>query len=124
MPTNSPVYQPTTVTYESTSPPESWTNRPVSYLSATVSRTARGPCGSPCLAPRGCFPHALLALGVLTFISGIIMLVEGTIEYTKDTRKHNDNTGEIQDSTGDTGDLIIAITGGVFVCAGLILIGK
>ncbi|GLV34638.1 hypothetical protein CBL_09119 [Carabus blaptoides fortunei] len=51
------------------------------------------------------------------------MLVEGTLLYTKDTRQHNQNTGEIKDIPGDTGDLIVAITGGLFICAGLILIG-
>lgn len=124
MPTSSPVYQPTTVTYESTSPPERWTNRPVSYLSATVSRTARGPCGTPCLPPRGCLPYALLALGLLTLAAGIVMIVEGSLQYNADTRPKSDDKGEITEVSGKTADLVVAIAGGIFVVVALILLGK
>lgn len=123
MPTSSPVYQPTTVTYESQSPPERWTNRPVSYLSATVSRTARGPCGTPCLPPRGCMPYALLALGLLTLTAGIVMIVEGSLQYNADKQSDSENK-EIVEVAGDTADLIVAIAGGIFVVVALILLGK
>lgn len=123
MPTSSPVYQPTTVTYESTSPPERWTNRPVSYLSATVSRTARGPCGTPCLPHRGCLPYALLCLGLLTLAAGIVMIVEGSLQFNQDVRKHEEND-TVTEVAGTTADLVVAIAGGIFVVVALIIIGK
>lgn len=119
MPTSSPVYQPTTVTYESTSPPERWTNRPVSYLSATVSRTARGPC----LPHRGCLPYVLLCLGLLTLAAGIVMIVEGSLQYNKDVQKHPDNE-TVTEVAGTTADLVVAIAGGIFVVVALIILGK
>lgn len=64
------VYQPTTVTYESNSPQEQWTSRPISYLATTVSEAARRPCGLPCLQNRNVLPLAL-------FVSFIALLVIG-----------------------------------------------
>lgn len=124
MPTSSPVYQPTTVTYESTSPPERWSNRPVSYLSATVSRTARGPCGSQCFPSRGCLPYALLALGLLTLAAGIAMIVEGSLQYNADIKRESGDKDEVTEVAGNTADLVIAIAGGIFIIVALILLGK
>lgn len=54
------VYQPTTVTYESSSPQEQWHNRPISYLANTVSEAARRPCALPCLQNRNFLPAVVL----------------------------------------------------------------
>lgn len=68
------VYQPTTVTYESNSPPqERWSERPISYLAATVSQAARRPCGIPCLPTRNLLPVILLVFGIISLTVGSVL---------------------------------------------------
>lgn len=63
------VYQPTTVTYESNSPAEQWTDHPISYLANTVTQ-GRRPCGLNCLPGRTFVLPALVATCVAFFIIG------------------------------------------------------
>lgn len=101
MPASGPVYQPTTVTYEQQS---DWA--PVSYLSQTVNN---GVNRSKCLQ------WLLLVVGLFCIAAGLIMLVEGAVDYS-----------EVQHGKEDrdtTGDLAIAITGGVLTVVGIFFIG-
>lgn len=107
------VYQPTTENYETTnSPQERWSERPISYLAATVTQAARRPCGIPCLPTRNVLPVVLLVSGILTLVIGFIMLLNGAIGYTE---------GEPQE---ENYYLIVTIIGAVFFGLSVILLGK
>lgn len=137
MPASSPVYQPTTVTYESTSPPERWTSgggRPGSggggYL-PSVSVTRGGlswPCGGGW--PRRCLPHALLALALLVLAAGLVMVVEGALRYggTRPSVARTGPDGQVEEVPSSGGaaaaHLALAIAGAVFLVVSLVILGE
>lgn len=76
------VYQPTTVTYESNnSPQDRWSERPISYLAATVSQAARRPCGIPCVPARNLLPIVLLITGITCLTIGYVHCLNNHVTH-------------------------------------------
>ncbi|XP_066140578.1 uncharacterized protein [Euwallacea fornicatus] len=82
------VYQPTTVQYESSSPPDRWQNRPISYL-GSISQTARRPCMS-CLPSRNILPLVLITSCLACFALGLGMLINGALGYSETSENKED----------------------------------
>ncbi|KAL1498021.1 hypothetical protein ABEB36_008884 [Hypothenemus hampei] len=82
------VYQPTTVQYESNSPPDNWQNRPISYL-GSISQSARRPCSS-CIPTRNVLPLVLITSCMACFTLGLVMLINGALGYSETSENKED----------------------------------
>nr|CAI5854016.1 unnamed protein product [Callosobruchus analis] len=105
------VYQPTTVTYESNGASERWQDRPISYLTTSVTQAARRPCWNlaSCMPSRNVLPIILISTCVGCFSLGLVLLINGAIGYA-----------EPSDAQEDT-NLILTVFGAVFLSLSVLL---